>query len=59
MTLNEMTDLMNEEKPSFGSDYAGYFDISDDEATRIAARAETVEEFVEIWENDDDRLDED
>lgn len=57
MTLHEMTKMMNEENPNFGDNYAGYFDISHSEAARIAARAATVEEFVEIWENDDDWCD--
>lgn len=34
-------------------DIAGRFDISDDEAERIAETVKTEAEFVEVWENTD------
>ena len=52
MTLNEMTHAMNATSPTFGTDYAGTFDISRDEAERIAERAASVAEFEAIWENE-------
>jgi len=49
MTLTEMTRLMNEHHENFGSDYAGFYDISETEARRIAARSEDVEDFENVW----------
>ena len=37
---------------------AGRFDISSDEAERIAATVETEAEFINVWENADWWLDE-
>ena len=34
-------------------DVAGKFDIDDDQARRIAEKATSYDEFVEIWENED------
>jgi len=34
-------------------DIAGKYDISNDEAERIAATVETEQEFVTVWENTD------
>lgn len=54
MTLNEMTAALNEAKEGrFGNDYAGFFDISNDEAERIAAKSNSADEFEAIWENED------
>lgn len=59
MTLNEMTAALNArtdehgERMRFGTNYAGFFDISDEEAERIAARASSADEFIAIWENED------
>lgn len=53
MTITEITAALNEEmNGAFGTDFAGHFDISDDEAERIAERAVSVAEFKEIWENE-------
>lgn len=41
MTRNEITD------------YTARFDISDDEAERIAEAVETEAEFIKVWENED------
>jgi len=35
------------------NDIAGRFDISMDEAERIAATVDTEAEFVNVWENND------
>ena len=35
------------------TEIAARFDISDDEAERIAEKAETETDFVAIWENED------
>lgn len=59
MTLNEMTAALNDrtdeygDRLSFGGDYSGEFDISFEQAERIAARAGSAEEFVSIWQNED------
>lgn len=53
MTLNEMTQALNEMKQGrFGTDYAGFYGISIVEADRIAERAESAEQFEDIWESD-------
>jgi len=53
-TLNQMTNLLNEAMDNkFGSDYAGYFDISYDEAERIAEKCETAEQFHNVWADED------
>lgn len=50
MTLHQMTELMNAaHNGTFGTNYAGYYDISNTEAERIASRAEDVEDFEMIW----------
>ena len=41
MTRNEITN------------YTARFDISDEEAERIANEVETEAEFIEVWENTD------
>lgn len=54
MTLSEMTTALNEARQGqFGSDYAGFFDISTSEAERIAERASSADEFEAIWETED------
>lgn len=59
MTLNEMTAALNARTDEygdtlhFGSDYAGVYDISRDQAERIAAKSNSVEDFESIWENED------
>lgn len=35
------------------NDIAGRFDITDEQAERIAAAVETEQEFINIWENED------
>lgn len=35
------------------TDYAGKFDISEEEAARIWEVASNMNEFIEIWENTD------
>jgi len=37
---------------AFGTDFAGYYDISATEAERIAARATSLDDFEAIWENE-------
>lgn len=51
MTLNDMTAALNETM-AFGTDYAGFFDISEAEAERIASRCESADDFRRIWENE-------
>jgi hypothetical protein len=51
MTTRETTTETVEQ--ILASDIAGRFDISEDEAARIAERAVTGEEFIAIWENED------
>lgn len=46
MTIETVEQIMS-------SNIAGRFDISDEEAQRIAERAKTGAEFVSIWENED------
>lgn len=46
MTRNEITD------------YAARFDVSDDEAARIAEAVDTEAEFISVWENTDWWIDE-
>lgn len=49
MTLTEMTAAINErENNMFGNDYAGFYNISRDEAERIAEKSESPEEFDAI-----------
>jgi len=43
----------NEMNVSEINDIAGRFDISMDEAERIAATVDTEAEFVNVWENND------
>lgn len=38
---------------TFGGNYAATYDISDDEAERIAGRASSAAEFTRIWETAD------
>ncbi|WP_374290236.1 hypothetical protein [Paenirhodobacter enshiensis] len=42
----------------FSNDWAGFYDISDDEAARIAERADDLAGFETIWENETDWRDE-
>ena len=35
------------------NDIAGRYDISDEEAARIAATVENEAEFAQVWENED------
>lgn len=52
MTRNEIAALKNAAtEGQFGADFAGYYDISNDEADRIAERANSLAEFEAIWEN--------
>lgn len=37
----------------FINDWAGYFDITNEQAERIADRAESAADFKRIWENED------
>lgn len=54
MTLDEMTAALNEARGGkFGTDYAGTFDISEAEATRIAAASSSAAEFESTWETQD------
>ena len=45
MTTNEIISELG--------DIAGRFDISGEQADRIAERANSVDEFIAIWENED------
>jgi len=42
----------------FSNDWAGFYNISDDEARRIAERADNLSGFEAIWENETDWRDE-
>lgn len=59
MTLNEMTAALNDrtdeygDKLHFGGDYAGRFDLSNEQAERIAEKSESADDFIRIWENED------
>lgn len=53
MTRHEIATLKNEVTENiFGNDFAGYYDISNAEADRIAARANSLAEFEATWENE-------
>ena len=38
----------------FGTDFAGYYDISETEVDRLLERSETVDDFEILWASDDD-----
>lgn len=53
MTRHEIAALKNESTDNrFGTDFAGFYDISNAEADRIADRANSLAEFEAIWENE-------
>ncbi|MFB2530730.1 hypothetical protein ACEYYA_01015 [Paracoccus sp. p3-h83] len=53
MTRHEIATLKNAAtNNTFGADFAGNYDISNDEADRIADRANSLAEFEAIWENE-------
>jgi hypothetical protein len=53
MTIIEMTrEIEHSTKALFLDDYAAMFDISDNEAQRIAEKSASYVEFLEIWENE-------
>ena len=54
MTRHEIAAAKNEATEGhFGTDFAGHYDISADEADRIAARSNSLAEFETIWESSD------
>lgn len=53
MTITQLIDALNEKHENrFGNDFAGFYDISRDEAERIAEKAASADEFEAIWENE-------
>ena len=58
MTIHEMTAALNDRTDEnggrlhFTGDYAGMFDISTEQAERIAAKADSAADFIRIWESD-------
>ena len=60
MTINQIVDAINTraitngKTPTFGTDFSGHYDISATEAQRIAARANSLDEFEAIWNNKTD-----
>lgn len=38
---------------TFGTDFAGYFDISYTESVRLAEASESYADFIRMWENED------
>lgn len=53
MTLNEMTSEISDLVPGFRGDYAEQFDMNFYQASRIADVAESADEFIWIWENEE------
>ena len=54
MTIAQIIEALNARNNSFGTDFAGHYDISRTEAERIAVRANSLEEFEAIWNNETD-----
>lgn len=57
MTITELVAELNARTDEYGDamhfgGFAAHYDISDEEAERIAARATSVAEFEAIWENE-------
>lgn len=54
MTLTEITAAKNlATGNTFGTDFAGHYDITISEAERIATRAASLDEFEAIWSGED------
>jgi hypothetical protein len=53
MTLHEVSAKLIERGVPRTVDWAGVFDISKAEATRIAKESDSVEDFLDTWENTD------
>ena len=53
MTINEIAAAKNDATlGTFGTDFAGHYDISITEAARIAEKSTSLAEFELIWENE-------
>ena len=54
MTINEIAAAKNEvTSGAFGTDFAGFYDLSKAEADRIAFVSKSLDEFEDIWANED------
>jgi len=53
MNIHEMSAKLMAQGVCRTVDWAGAFDISKDEATRIAKESDSVEDFLDTWENTD------
>jgi hypothetical protein len=53
MTLHEMSENLISRGVCGTIDWAGVFDISKAEATRIAKESDSAEDFLDTWENTD------
>lgn len=54
MHINEIIEAINNRdgQGSFISDWQGVYDMNQDEAERIAAKATSLEDFENIWRNE-------